>query len=217
MRICKFKHNALVWLVVTLLSFLSACSTIKPSNESALPVVVLTTQYGDIHIEVEVNKAPISANNFIAYVAGGHFAELAFYRTVSHANDNHELKIAVLQGGIDVDFDDVFDPEFAPIKHESTGLTGLTHTRGAVSYARGDIGTAQSEFFISTLTNPHLDEGGLRHPDKLGFAVFGRVIKGMDVVDKIAALPSDRAHDDPYVKGQVLDKAVLISSAKIVN
>jgi peptidyl-prolyl cis-trans isomerase A (cyclophilin A) len=192
---------------------LFACNQVPQSNQ---PVIKLSTEYGDIFIELNIEKAPISANNFLAYVQGGHFDELAFYRTVTHANDNHKLKIAVLQGGIDTDFDDVFAPEFLPIAHESTASTGLLHKRGAVSFARGDVGTAQSEFFISTDDNPPLDAGGLRVPDKQGFAVFGQVIKGMEVVDQIAALPSNRAHYDSYVHGQVLDKAVNIE-VSIIN
>lgn len=178
--------------------------------------IKLSTQCGDILIELNIEKAPISANNFLAYVQGGHFDKFSFYRTVTHANDNHELKIAGLQGGIDVDFDGVFEPEFLPIAHESTADTDLLHTRSAVSFARGDLRSAQSEFFISTDNNPALNAGGLRHPDKQGFAVFGQVLEEMDVGDKIAALPSDKVHPDSYVRGQVLNKPVGIN-ASVIN
>jgi peptidyl-prolyl cis-trans isomerase A (cyclophilin A) len=197
---------------------LSACGHLKTAPVSpVLPLVSLTTEFGKILIEVDVNNAPISGNNFLAYVRGGHFSNLSFYRAVNHTNDNHKLKIGVLQGGIDTNFDDSFEPKFGPIAHESTTQTGLRHLRGAVSFARGDLGTAQTEFFISTMVNPALDAGGLRHPDKLGFAVFGKVIEGMETVDKIAAMSTNKKHLDPYVKGQVLDHPVTVSKVAIVH
>ena len=201
-------------IVILFAVLLSACDN---QPQSHLPLTTLSTEYGDITIELDIKNAPISAGNFLAYVQGGHFKTLAFYRTVSHQNDNHDLKIAVLQGGLDIAFNDIIEPEFPPIAHESTAQTGLLHKRGAVSFARSDLGTAQTEFFISTQDNTHLDAGGLRHPDKQGFAVFGRVVKGMDVVDTIAGLSSDLPHADPYVQGQVLDRPVMISDVRLVN
>lgn len=201
-------------IVILFVVLLNGCDA---QPQSHLPLATLSTEYGDITIELDIENAPISAGNFLAYAQGGHFKTLAFYRTVNHQNDNHDLKISVLQGGLDIDFNDIIEPEFPPIAHESTAQTGLLHKRGAVSFARGDLGTAQTEFFISTQDNPHLDAGGSRHPDKQGFAVFGHVVKGMDVVDAIAGLPSDLPHADPYVRGQVLDKVVMIRNVRIVN
>ncbi|MDO6711567.1 peptidylprolyl isomerase [Aliiglaciecola sp. 2_MG-2023] len=211
-QIKTFSSYFLTFSICILL--LGACAT---SKKAQLPVAVLTTEYGNIEIELDTNNAPISANNFIAYIKGGHFKTLTFYRTVDHSNDNHPLKIAVLQGGLNAALDEPFDAPLPAITHESTAQTTLTHTRGAVSFARGDLGTAQSEFFISTLDNPHLDAGGLRHPDKLGFAVFGKVIGGMDVVDKIAAMPANRVHDNPYVEGQLLTEQVVVSKITLID
>ncbi|MFW8592259.1 peptidylprolyl isomerase [Glaciecola sp. 2405UD65-10] len=207
------QHKACLFYLMALIAsimLLNACAT-KTHPTPSLPVAILSTNYGNIHIELDVKNAPISANNFINYINAGHFKALSFYRTVNHGNDNHNLKIGVLQGGLNASISESFKGPLAPINHESTKLTTLTHNRGAVSLARGNLGSAQSEFFISTLNNPHLDEGGLRHPDKQGFAVFGRVVKGMDVVDTIAALPANGAFDDPYVKGQVLSERVAVN------
>ncbi|MDO6694522.1 peptidylprolyl isomerase [Aliiglaciecola sp. 3_MG-2023] len=217
--------NAIFSYVLTLTAcalLLGACATAEKPQEqfhspSKLPIAVLTTEYGDIQIALDVNKAPISANNFIAYIKSDAFKTLTFYRTVDHNNDNHPLKIAVLQGGLNAALDDPFEAGLPAIPHESTAQTTLTHKRGAVSFARGDLGTAQSEFFISTQDNPHLDAGGLRHPDKQGFAVFGNVIAGMEVIDKIAALPAQRAHNNPYVKGQLLTQPVPITKVTLEN
>jgi peptidyl-prolyl cis-trans isomerase A (cyclophilin A) len=151
----------------------------------------------------------------MSYVEGGHLADLSFYRTVNPQNDNHPLKIDVLQGGINANFDESFVPAFAPIAHEPTTQTGLTHSRGAVSYARGELGSAQIDFFVSIANNAHLDAGGLRHPDQQGFSVFGRVVKGMDIIDKIASLPADKEHPDAYVKNQILNEQVVITSITI--
>ncbi|MEP4891927.1 MAG: peptidylprolyl isomerase [Aliiglaciecola sp.] len=211
----QIKSNFSYFLTFTICVFLlGACAT---SQKAKLPVAVLTTEYGVIQIELDVINAPVSANNFIAYIKSGDVKTLTFYRTVDHNNDNHPLKISVLQGGINAALDDPFDAPLPPIQHESTAQSNLLHKRGAVSFARGDLGSAQSEFFISTEDNPHLDAGGLRHPDKQGFAVFGRVIAGMEVVDKIAALPAKRHHDNPYVKGQLLTEQVPILKITLKN
>jgi peptidyl-prolyl cis-trans isomerase A (cyclophilin A) len=197
-------------LILTLYCLMiSACTATNPQK---LPVAVLTTQYGDIRIRLNTIKAPVGAQNFINYIKGGYYQNLTFYRTVNHNNDNHPLKIGVLQGGINANFNPAFVSAFKSIQHESTTQTNLHHTRGTISYARGELGSANTEFFISTLDNPHLDAGGLRHPDKQGFSVFGEVITGMDVIDKIAALPANQTHSDPYVKGQILNHAVKISN-----
>lgn len=203
-----------IFLITVLLFSLSAC---QPSSnaEADLPILKMTTTYGEFFIELDVKNAPVTANNFLKYAEGGHFDELGFYRSVTLLNDNHELKIAVLQGGIDTALLDNADAAFAPIVHEATSETGLLHTRGSISMARGAIGTAQTEFFISTRDNAALDAGGLRVADGQGFAVFGRVVAGMDVVDRIANLPVTKAHADPYVKGQLLDDIVAIEVERV--
>jgi peptidyl-prolyl cis-trans isomerase A (cyclophilin A) len=193
---------------------LFACQQ-SPYPESDLPIVKMSTAYGDFFIALETKNAPITTKNFLRYVDGNHFNDLGFYRNVTHQTDNHPLKIAVLQGGLNADFDDFFAPAFASIAHESTKLTGLSHTRGSISMARGKLGTAQTEFFISTLDNAALDAGSLRLADGQGFAVFGHVIAGMEIVDAIANLPATKAHHDPYVKGQILNELVVVEVSRV--
>ncbi len=202
------------FISVVVFSLLFHAGNVTAQN-TQFPRIIFATQYGNIIIELNTKSAPISSNNFLSYVKEGYFDGLSFYRTVNHANDNHELKIAILQGGLNANFDEPFSPALAPISHESTMLTGLKHTRGAVSFARGDIGSAQTEFFISIDDNPALDAEGLRHPDKQGFAVFGRVIEGMQVVDEIAALPAHKKHPDPYAANQILSESVPIAVTQI--
>jgi peptidyl-prolyl cis-trans isomerase A (cyclophilin A) len=175
-----------------------------------MPKLELETQYGNIVIQLDTVNAPITAKNFLAYVKGGHFSKLSFYRTVNPVNDNQELTVSVLQGGLNDDVNDNVVRIFEPITHESTEQTGLKHLRGAISMARGDLGTAQTEFFISLTDNPALDAGGFRHPDAQGFAVLGKVTSNMNVVDEIAALPATKKHPNPYVKNQFLSEPVLI-------
>jgi peptidyl-prolyl cis-trans isomerase A (cyclophilin A) len=173
--------------------------------------VVLVTSVGQIEIDVYSAKAPVSAKAFLSFVDNGRFAqEGTFYRVVRKGvNDHGKPEIDVIQGGF-VESDD----KSPGIAHESTDKTGLKHVDGTVSLARGAVGTATGgAFFICIGAQPGLDYGGLRNPDKQGFAAFGRVTKGMDVVRKIQHLPPAAASADPYTKGQVLAEPVRILKA----
>ena len=97
---------------------------------------------------------------------------------------------------------------FAAIPHETTDATGLAHVDGAISMARGEVGTASTEFFICVGAQPALDFGGARNPDGQGFAVFGHVVDGMDVVRNALT-------DNPYLAGQVLSNPVTIESVRV--
>jgi peptidyl-prolyl cis-trans isomerase A (cyclophilin A) len=102
-----------------------------------------------------------------------------------------------------------------PIAHETTAATGLSHVDGAVSIARAEPGTGSAgAFFICVGDNPSLDFGGMRNPDQQGFAVFGQVVEGMDVVRAIQQLPADQPTDNEYLKGQLLGEPVKILSAR---
>ena len=151
------------------------------------PLIEMETSYGTILIEVYADKAPISAANFLRYVDENKLDDAVFYRSVKPENQPSSLfKIQVLQGGL---FHDNHPDMMDPIAHEATNLTGILHKRGVVSLARLEPGTASSEFFICLRDEPELDFNGNRNPDKQGFAAFGRVIKGMSVVEKIHELP----------------------------
>lgn len=199
---------------------LSACSG-NTDRESALPdngavALFMETSLGAIELEVYPENAPVTAGNFLAYVDGGHYDGGAFYRTVRPDNDNNPLTISVIQGGIGIIGQEATnrEPPFPPIAHEPTNTTGLSHDDGAISMARFTPGTAQSEFFISIGDNSVLDHGGQRYDDGLGFAVFGRVTAGMDVVGKIHSSEAAAPTDDPYIEGQILTAPVRIVSIR---
>jgi peptidyl-prolyl cis-trans isomerase A (cyclophilin A) len=178
-------------------------------NDQAGVRVVMETTLGAIVIEVYADQAPRTAENFLRLVDGGHLDGAAFYRSVSPANDNGSPPISVIQGGLG----DAPAP-FAPIVHETTRETGLTHIDGTLSMARAEVGTASSEFFICIGEQPALDFGGARNPDGQGFAAFGGVVAGMEVVRAIHGAPANAPTDVEYVKGQILDEPVGIVSVR---
>lgn len=162
-------------LLVILFSTLFGC---KPT-----PKIIIKTQYGDIVCEVYEDKAPVTSANFLRYVDEGRFNDAIFYRTVTMDNQpNNAIKIEVLQGGL---YKDEHPDMLPPIIHETTQQIKLHHLDGTLSMARLEPGTAASEFFICIGDQPELDFGGKRNPDGQGFAAFGKVIKGMEIVLKI--------------------------------
>lgn len=167
--------------------------------------VRMSTDLGVIVIELYPDKAPISVANFLAYADRHLLDGGSFYRTVGPWNDNNPATISVIQGGLNRD-----DSPLPSIAHETTKVTSLRHTDGVISMARDAPGTAGSEFFICIGDNPALDFGGARNPDGQGFAAFGRVVEGMDVVRKIHKAPALSNASDPYLKGQMIEKPVRI-------
>lgn len=173
---------------------------------------IMSTSRGDIEIDIYVEKAPVSASNFLRLVDGGHLDGGMFYRVVNYANDKGSPKIEVIQGGLNEE-----EGPFPPIEHETTEQSGILHTDGVISMARGDVGTATTEFFIVIGDQPALDYGEVRNPDEQGFAAFGKVVSGMDVVRAINAAPADGPSDSDYTKGQILTEPVEIFSVKRVQ
>lgn len=143
----------------------------------------IETSIGDIEIEVYSDKAPVSVANFKAYVKQKKFDGAEFFRVVRMDNQpNDSIRIEVVQG--------VFtgsENALPPIAHETTDMTGIKHADGVLSMARLEPGTAAQHFFICVGDQPALDYGGMRNPDGQGFATFGRVTKGMDIVRQIQA------------------------------
>ncbi len=193
--ICNLKISILRIIVVCILLFA------VPSSRAQAPPpvrVLFETQLGAITIEVDAARAPVTAANFLRYVDAGFYNGGVFHRTVRLSNQpDKKVKIEVIQAGA--------DPArarsgFPPIPLERTNKTGLAHTDGCVSMARDTPDTATSDFFICIGDQPALDFGGARNPDGQGFAAFGRVIKGMDVVRKIQAAPADAQKLTPPVK-----------------
>jgi peptidyl-prolyl cis-trans isomerase A (cyclophilin A) len=146
--------------------------------------VEIKTEKGAILLSIDVQAAPITAGNFLAYVRSGLFDRSAFYRIVAPCNQpGQSVPINVVQGGWR---EDVPSP-LPPIEHEPTSRTGLHHRDGTLSMARLAPGTAAAAFFICVGDHPELDYGGARNPDGQGFAAFGHVVEGMDVVRAIWA------------------------------
>jgi peptidyl-prolyl cis-trans isomerase A (cyclophilin A) len=162
------------------------------------PRVLIKTELGDIKVEIYINKAPITASNFLKYVDKELFNGGTFYRVVTMDNQpNNDVKIEVIQGGLGFGES---DKRFPPIEHETTTKTGIKHKDGVISMARNEPGSASSEIFICINDQPELDFGGKRNPDGQGFAAFGRVAEGMDVVREIQQQPEEGQMLDPKIK-----------------
>jgi len=175
-----------------------------PLQAKPLPRVRLETSAGPIVIEVEIEKAPITAANFLKYVDEQRFDGTTFYRAMQAAPGQ-----GLIQGGTNNDPARIL----APIAHEPTTVTGLSHVDGAVSMARYDPGTATGDFFVSVGSTPSYDAGRSFSIDAYGFAVFGRVIEGMDVVRAILIAPKSPTEGEGFMRGQMLEPKITISRA----
>jgi peptidyl-prolyl cis-trans isomerase A (cyclophilin A) len=160
--------------------------------------VIVQTDAGDIELEIDAARAPVSAQNFLEYVDAGLYDGGRFRRTVRPDNQKtNPVPIAVIQGTADPDRRAAFLPA---IPLERTSVTGLTHKDGTLSMARAAPDTATNEFFICVGDQPELDFGGKRNADGQGFAAFGRVVRGMDVVRTIQMSPAEGETLTPPVK-----------------
>jgi len=165
--------------------------------------VRVETEMGEIDVEVDVARAPVTGANFLRYVDAGRYDGGRFHRTVRLDNQpGKTVLIEVVQAGVSPA---QAEKDFAAIPLERTSATRLAHKDGAVSMARDEPDTATSDFFICIGDQPELDFGGRRNPDGQGFAAFGRVKAGMDVVRRIQAAPAD---------GQALAPPVVIRRAR---
>jgi len=181
---------------VLLLTFLM----VSCARETIIPIS-METELGPIQLELYPDRAPITVSNFLRYVDENRYEDFHFYRVVHMENQpDNDVKIEVIQGGLGFDKHPM---ELPTILHETTDKTGIRHLNGTLSMARLEPGTASSEIFICINDQPELDFGGKRNPDGQGFAAFGKVISGMDVIRKIQLLPETN---------QILDKVVKVNS-----
>ena len=161
------------------------------------PRALIRTDLGDIEVELYQDRAPVTVANFLKYVDERRFRGATFYRVVRLGNQpDNDVKIDVIQGGLD---EDDRESGLPSIRHETTRETGILHEDGVISMARLEPGTASSEFFICVGDQPELDFGGRRNPDGQGFAAFGKVTQGMDVVRKIHQGVADAQSLEPPV------------------
>lgn len=183
---------------------LTACGGEKTTH------VIMQTQLGDIEIEVYKSRAPLTAENFLYYVDNDLYDGQGFYRAVRPDTDPRGLGMQIIQGGLLS-----METLTAPIDHETTQMSGLSHTDGAISMARDEPGTGSAAyFFISIGDNTSLDYGGARNPDGQGYAVFGQVVKGMDVIRAIQLRETKGPSESTFTKGQFLTKPVRIIEAR---
>ena len=163
-------------ILFSIIFLFSACSQQHPT-------IIFKTELGSITVELYPDKAPVTVNNFLQYVEENRLSEASFYRTVTLNNQpDSEVLIEVIQGGL---YEDDHPDALPPIEHETTEMTGILHKDGVISLARYGPGSATCEFFICVGDQPSLDFGGSRNGDGQGFAAFGKVVDGMDVVRKI--------------------------------
>jgi peptidyl-prolyl cis-trans isomerase A (cyclophilin A) len=169
-----------------------------PGQEKEKVRVLIKTEKGDVVVELNAARAPATTANFLKYVDGGFYDGGRFHRTVQPDNQpDNKVKIEVIQGAVNPKKE---KQEFPPIKLERTNRTGLRHKDGTISMARDGPDTATSEFFICLGEQRSLDFGGRRNPDGQGFAAFGQVIRGMDVVRSIQGAPAKVQTLTPPIK-----------------
>jgi peptidyl-prolyl cis-trans isomerase A (cyclophilin A) len=192
-------------LAVVLLSALSA--GLAPPQRN--PVVVFETDKGAIEMEVDSVRAPTTAANFLKYVDAGLFDGGTVNRAVRPDNTvRHDVEIQVIQFQINRARN---REQFPPIPLERTSVTGLKHVDGTLSMARSGPDTATGSFSIVIGNQLEMDFGGRRNPDGQGFAAFGRVVRGMDVVKTIQASPTGQR--GPYGT-ESLDPPITIVKAR---
>jgi peptidyl-prolyl cis-trans isomerase A (cyclophilin A) len=181
------QSNILMKYKLLFLSIVYLLSCSQPKYK--YPHVLIETKFGEIEIELYPDKAPKSVTAFLSYVDSGFYTNSSFYRVLKEENQpSGSFKAQLIQGGIwQTDYKK--GSSLTGIPHEPTNQTGILHTNGTLSLARTSPGTASSEFFICIGDQPAYDYGGAANPDGQGFAAFGKVIRGMDIVRKIHQQP----------------------------
>ena len=175
-----------------------------PASQALVNVRLETTE-GPIVVALEQGRAPITTANFLRYVDDKRFDGISFYRAVNVAPG-----FGLIQGGLRGDARKLLPP----IKHEPTTVTGLSHIDGAISMARNAPGTADASFFITVGAIPSMDADPKQPGDNLGFAVFGHVTEGMEIVRHILQEPTSPTEGEGVMKGQMLVQPVRILSAR---
>lgn len=177
--------------------------------------VVIETAAGDIEVALYPGRAPLSVAQFLAHVDAGGYEGASFYRVTRESDGS---SIDVVQGGLlsramregTEAYAEGYSSMTA-VAHETTDLTGIANERGTLAFARLEPGTADTEIFFNVRDNPELDTGFTEDGrDGYGYATFGRVVEGMQVLDEIQQMPSDAPTSMELVRGQILEQPVLI-------
>jgi peptidyl-prolyl cis-trans isomerase A (cyclophilin A) len=211
------KHRFLAALMLAALSAPALAQTATPAAEAPAPKddlvpVAIDTSLGRIVVALDRGRAPITTANFLHYVDTHRFDGQNFYRAM-HMADGKGGDGGLIQGGITTDARKLFPP----IAHEPTTQTGLHNVAGAISMANAGAGTAKADFFILLSDMPGLDANG-PGGDATGFAAFGHVTEGMDVVKKIFDSPVSPTLGSGAMKGQMLDPKIrIIKAARLLQ
>lgn len=194
---------ALRWAAL-LLGLCPALASAMPANRPmpGYTRVAIETSVGTITVAVDHKRAPRTSANFLAYVDDGRFDGVTFYRA---ARRKSNPKLGLIQGGIDTDA----RRSLPPIPHEPTSKTGIRHLDATLSMARPNRpDSAMGNFFITAGATPNMDARG----DYIGYAAFGHVVAGMDVVQRILAMPT--CCGSGAMRGQMIVKRVEIRRAR---
>ena len=198
------RHLFVIGTALTL-ALVAAVPASAAAQNADLVRIVITTDLGDIEVDVDTARAPRTAAKFLRYVDAGHYDGGQFHRTVTMQNQpDNDVRIEVIQASVNGDRS---DDGFGSIPLERTTVTGLAHVDGAISMARGAPDSASSSFFFCIGDQPSLDFGGDRNPDGQGFAAFGLVVAGMDVVRRVQQQPADGQRLEPPIRINSVSRA----------
>lgn len=188
----KLAGNAIAAVVI-----LASCH--HAPNDPDKPRVIIQTQAGDIEVELYARQAPKTVAAFLSYVDSGLYKKSNFYRVLNEGNQPTGTDFSeLIQGGI-WKTNHAKAVSLPGVPHETTQQTHLLHKDGTISLARLAPGTGTTEFFICIGDQPGFDFGGINNPDGQGYAAFGKVVKGMDVVQTIYKFPEDNQSFTPPV------------------
>lgn len=204
------KHRILAAVLLAALSapvLAQAPAPAAQTPQAELVPVAIETSMGRIVLALDKTHAPITTANFLRYVDAHRFDGESFYRAMKSGEDG-----GLIQGGVRSDTRKLYPP----IAHEPTSVTGIKHVAGTVSMARLEPGDARADFFILVSDMPNLDAGG-EGGDADGFAAFGHVVEGMEVVKAILAAPTSSTLGEGVMKGQMLEPTVKIIKAARVK
>ncbi len=191
------RSPAFVAVAATCMSFALLPLHSSEAQSRGMVPIIISTDRGDIGAVLDSARAPITVTNFLRYIDAGLFSGGQFHRTVTPNNQPRDsVRIEVIQGRGRITQP---DSGFAPIPLERTSVTGLQHLDGTLSMARAAANTARSAFFITIGNQSSLNEGGTRNPDRQGFAAFGRVTTGMEIVRAIQRAPHAEQNLTPPV------------------
>jgi peptidyl-prolyl cis-trans isomerase A (cyclophilin A) len=185
--------KSLLYLSLFFLS--AACRSPNPD----VPHVLIQTSAGDIEVELYLRQAPKTAGAFLSFVDSGFYKNGSFYRVLNDDNQVTGSPVSnLIQGGI-WRTNHSKAVSLPGVPHESTRDTHILHTNGVISLARDTPGSGTTEFFICVGDQPGYDFGGENNPDGQGYAAFGKVIKGMDVVRTLYARPESNQSFTPPI------------------